>query len=204
MGSERRHWQQQLELPISVPSKLLGEESTVTLLARGTELMIDGQSSGYLVVFDDISDIISANRLVAWGEVARRLAHEIKNPLTPIQLSAERLAMKLTDRLDEKDAAMLMRATNTIVNQVASLKQMVDDFREYARTPPAQMQPVDFNELVADVLSLYGWDPVDGMVHGRDHAIHLDVEFDAAVPLVLGDQTQLRQVIHNLLVNACD
>src|SRR5690606_728772 len=124
--------------------------------ARGTHLTVDGRGNGYLVVFDDISEVISANRTVAWGEVARRLAHEIKNPLTPIQLSAERLAMKLADRLNESDAAMLMRSTNTIVNQVTSLKQMVDDFREYARTPPAQMQDVDFNELVADVLMLYG------------------------------------------------
>src|SRR3546814_6088008 len=104
---------------------------------------MNSHGDGYLGVFDEISEVISANRTVAWGEVARRLAHEIKNPLTPIQLSAERLAMKLADRLDAGDAAMLLRSTNTIVNQVASLKQMVDDFREYARTPPAQMQRID-------------------------------------------------------------
>src|SRR3546814_624953 len=138
------------------------KKHVVTLLARGTHLMVDGRGNGYLVVFDDISEVISANRTVAWGEVARRLAHEIKNPLTPIQMSAERLAMKLADRLGESDAAMLMRSTNTIVNQVTSLKQMVDDFREYARTPPAQMQNVNINELVADVLMLYGWDPPGG------------------------------------------
>lgn len=204
VGSERPYWQQQFELELSPATDNEAKRHVVTLLARGTHLKIDGRGNGYLVVFDDISEVISANRAVAWGEVARRLAHEIKNPLTPIQLSAERLAMKLADRLDEKDAAMLLRGTNTIVNQVASLKQMVDDFREYARTPPAQMQTLDINALTADVLSLYGWDPVDGVVHGRDHDVSLEVALDPDVPLVRGDQTQLRQVIHNLLVNACD
>ena len=123
---------------------------------------MDGRGNGYLVVFDDITEVISANRTVAWGEVARRLAHEIKNPLTPIQLSAERLAMKLEGKLPPAEAQIVERSTNTIVNQVASLKQMVDDFREYARTPPAVMQRIDFNALVADVLSLYGWDPEGG------------------------------------------
>src|SRR5690606_33370508 len=140
----------------------------------------------------------------AWGEVARRLAHEIKNPLTPIQLSAERLAMKLADRLNESDAAMLKRSTNTIVNQVASLKKMVDDFREYARTPPAQMQQIDINALIADVLTLYGWDPVGGAVRSDGQGIRIDVEFDSDLPIIEGDPTQLRQVIHNLLANARD
>src|SRR5690606_18653541 len=176
----------------------------VTLLARGTHLHVDGRGNGYLVVFDDISEVISASRTVAWGEVARRLAHEIKNPLTPIQLSAERLAMKLGGRLNEEDAAMLTRSTNTIVNQVASLKKMVDDFREYARTPPAQMQPIDINGLVADVLALYGWDPIVGTVREDGRSVGLHVEFDPELPHVEGDPTQLRQVIHNLLANARD
>src|SRR5699024_644014 len=139
----------------------------------------------------------------AWGAVARRLAHEIKNPLTPIQLSAERLAMKLADRLDERDAAMLQRSTNTIISQVASLKQMVDDFREYARTPPAQMQSIDINALIADVLALYGWDPAEGLAHANGRDVALDVSLDDDIPAIHGDPTQLRQVIHNLLVNAC-
>lgn len=176
----------------------------MTLLARGTHLRVDGRGNGYLVVFDDITEVISANRTVAWGEVARRLAHEIKNPLTPIQLSAERLAMKLADRLQPADAQMLIRSTNTIVNQVGSLKQMVDDFREYARTPPAVMQRIDLNALVADVLSLYGWDPGDGGGRGAARVLNLDVELAPGLPDIEGDPTQLRQVIHNLLSNARD
>ncbi len=203
VGSERPYWQQQFELDIATAQGEASRPHGVTLLARGTHLQVDERGTGYLVVFDDISEVISANRAVAWGEVARRLAHEIKNPLTPIQLSAERLAMKLADRLDAQDAALLLRATNTIVNQVASLKRMVDDFREYARTPPAQMQAVDMNGLVADVLSLYGWDPVEGMV-GQEHQVRLEVSLDPEIPRVYGDPTQLRQVIHNLVVNACD
>lgn len=201
MDSERPYWQQQFELEVSGQDEM-ARRHVVTILARGTELRIAGRGNGYLVVFDDISEVISANRTVAWGEVARRLAHEIKNPLTPIQLSAERLAMKLADRLNEEDAAMLKRSTNTIVNQVASLKKMVDDFREYARTPPAQMQPVDVNELIGEVLTLYGWDPDTGVA--RAQGVSLEVDFASDLPLVEGDVTQLRQVIHNLLANARD
>ncbi|ARP96876.1 sensor histidine kinase [Bordetella genomosp. 13] len=193
VGSERTHWQQQFEVKP-------GDGEPVALLARGTHLRVDGRGNGYMVVFDDITEVISANRTVAWGEVARRLAHEIKNPLTPIQLSAERLAMKLADRLAPADAQMLVRATNTIVNQVGSLKQMVDDFREYARTPPAVMQRVDFNTLVADVLALYGW----GEAGGGPRPLNLDVQLAPDLPEIEGDPTQLRQVIHNLLTNARD
>jgi len=193
VGSERTHWQQQFEVRP-------GQGEPVALLARGTHLSVDGRGNGYMVVFDDITEVISANRTVAWGEVARRLAHEIKNPLTPIQLSAERLAMKLADRLAPADAQMLTRATNTIVNQVGSLKQMVDDFREYARTPPAVMQRVDFNSLVSDVLALYGW----GENGDGPRPLNLDVQLEPGLPEIEGDPTQLRQVIHNLLANARD
>ncbi|MFC4202693.1 sensor histidine kinase [Candidimonas humi] len=205
VGSERQYWQQQFELEVEAASDNEQKKHVVTLLARGTHLSVDGRNNGYLVVFDDISEVISANRTVAWGEVARRLAHEIKNPLTPIQLSAERLAMKLADRLGEADAAMLVRSTNTIVNQVASLKQMVDDFREYARTPPAQMQAIDINALIAEVLTLYGWDPAAGAT-GREErrGPAIEADFDAEVPIIEGDPMQLRQVIHNLLANARD
>src|SRR5690625_2365820 len=202
MGSERRHWQQQFELPISAPSQLLGEEHSVTLLARGTELLIEGVPSGYLVVFDDISDIISANRLVAWGEVARRWAHEIKNPLTPIQLSAERLALRLADHLDEKHAAMLQRSTQTIVNQVASLKKMVEDFREYARKPATEMQLLDINELINEVLSLYGWEPDEQKVVNALQNVNFQPTLQSEFPPVAGDTTQLGPVLYNISSNA--
>jgi len=203
VGSERQHWQQQFEITIT-PTGADDTVQMLTLLARGSHLRVDGRGNGYLVVFDDITEVISANRTVAWGEVARRLAHEIKNPLTPIQLSAERLAMKLADKLAPADAQMLARSTNTIVNQVASLKHMVDDFREFARTPPAVMQQIDFNALVADVLALYGWDPVDGHAREGEKVLPLEVELAPELPTIEGDPTQLRQVIHNLLSNARD
>ncbi|CAM5187952.1 HAMP domain-containing protein [Oligella ureolytica] len=160
--SEKAYWQEQIELNFHAANEStesLEQHRICTLLMRGTRLMVDNHSTGYLVVFDDISEVMLASRTVAWGEVARRLAHEIKNPLTPIQLSAERLAMKLEDKLDEKDSAMLLRSTNTIINQVTSLKNMVDDFRDYARTPPATFAPVDINALIVDIAVLYGWDP---------------------------------------------
>lgn len=204
VGSSRPYWQQQFEIELDSATDNERKKHVITLLARGTRLQINNHGNGYLVVFDDISEVISANRTVAWGEVARRLAHEIKNPLTPIQLSAERLAFKLADRLNEADAAMLIRSTNTIVKQVAALKQMVDDFREYARTPPAQIQSIDLNELVSEILMLYGWDPTDGMSRDDDRSVHIDVDFESDLPHIEGDPDQLRQVIHNLLANARD
>ncbi|BBU26291.1 PAS domain-containing sensor histidine kinase [Burkholderia sp. THE68] len=192
---DRGHWQQQVA--VTVP----GENDPLTLLVRGTQLLSvtesdseDAETTGYVVVFDDISDVISAQRSVAWGEVARRLAHEIKNPLTPIQLSAERLQMKLADKLAPTDADVLKRASTTIVNQVQAMKQMVDDFREYARTPPAVLGNLQLNELVAEVLTLYGIE--DGKT-----PIKIDL---AKLPVIRGDATQIRQVIHNLLQNAQD
>jgi nitrogen fixation/metabolism regulation signal transduction histidine kinase len=191
---DRGHWQQQVA--VTVP----GENDPLTLLVRGTQLLSasdgeeDAQTSGYVVVFDDISDVISAQRSVAWGEVARRLAHEIKNPLTPIQLSAERLQMKLADKLAPPDADVLKRASTTIVNQVQAMKQMVDDFREYARTPPAVLGNLHLNDLVAEVLTLYG-------IEDGKSPIKVDLN---KLPVIRGDATQIRQVIHNLLQNAQD
>ena len=201
VGSGRHYWQEQIEIIIGAESG--GDQKTVTLLMRGTRLRVDGRQTGYVVVFDDISEVISANRAVAWGEVARRLAHEIKNPLTPIQLSAERLAMKLTDKLEEADANMLIRSTNTIVNQVTSLKKMVDDFREYARTPPAQMQHVNINALITDLALLYGWDP-EGNHAEEPLNRRVGLKLDAMLPEVEADPTQLRQVLNNLMANSRD
>ncbi len=189
---EQGHWQQSFELrPAHADRADLahpGGGDHVTLIARGA-LLPHGE---HLLVFDDVSEIISAQRAQAWGEVARRLAHEIKNPLTPIQLSAERLAMKLEGKLEGQDAALLSRSVRIIVEQVDAMKRLVNDFRDYARLPAAQLMPVDLNALISDILALYDLSNVP---------VQLDLE---PVPLVLADAQQVRQVIHNLVQNAQD
>ncbi len=187
-----QYWQQQIE----IPRRMIGEEGDgeIILLARGGRLPV-GSGSGYVVVFDDISDLISGQRSIAWAEVARRLAHEIKNPLTPIQLSAERMMMKLQPKLEASDAALLERGTNTIVNQVLAMQQMVDNFRDYAKTPPPQLQSLDLNALIEEILELYPETTDLRTIHPQ---------LSADLPRVLGDATQLRQVVHNLLQNAQD
>ncbi|MCU0939741.1 MAG: ATP-binding protein, partial [Burkholderiaceae bacterium] len=180
-------WQQQIEVPRA--GSVTGAEP-LSLLARGSRLPLD-DGPGYVVVFDDITQVISAQRAVAWGEVARRLAHEIKNPLTPIQLAAERLQMKLSPRLPPEQADVLMRGAATIVSQVAAMKRMVDDFRDYARVPPARLAPLDLNVLVEEVVALYG-----------TAGATVDLRLAPSVPPILGDAGQLRQVIHNLIANA--
>lgn len=170
------------------------------LLLRGSRLPQTSEGGG-VVVFDDITSLLQVQRTVAWGEVARRLAHEIRNPLTPIQLSAERLQHKLINKLDEADARILKRSTETIVTQVEALKKMVNEFREYAKVPELEMSQVDINRLVREVLALY--QTTDG---GEDGAIHPRISLELAGELtpVRGDPARLRQVIHNLLQNAQD
>jgi nitrogen fixation/metabolism regulation signal transduction histidine kinase len=163
-----------------------------TLHARGAPLP-RATGGGYVLVFDDITQLIQAQRAIAWAEVARRLAHEIKNPLTPIQLSAERLEMKLGERLSREDADTLKRAIGTIVNQVAALKAMVDDFRDYAKLPAPMLGPLDLNRLVSEVLALY-----------ENSSVPVVRSLAAGLPLVWADGTQIRQVIHNLVQNAQD
>lgn len=177
-------WQQQLDH--------IGETGTQVLLVRGTHLHSD-VGRGYVVVFDDVTRLLQAERDAAWGEVARRLAHEIKNPLTPIQLSAERLAHKLSSKLAGTDADMLQRSTQTIVNQVDALKNMVNAFSQYAKAPQITAQPLDLNQLVGEVLGLYESAP-----------FKLELKLEAGLPQIQGDPTLLRQVIHNLLQNAQD
>jgi len=162
-----------------------------TLLVHGSRL--PGADGGYVVVFDDITRLIAAQRAAAWGEVARRLAHEIKNPLTPIRLSAERLQLKLADKLDAEGRGILERATATIVNQVEAMKNMVNDFRDYARMPAPRLAALDLNALVREVLGLY-----------EGSRIPVGFEADAQLPPIAGDAAQLRQVIHNLLRNSED
>jgi nitrogen fixation/metabolism regulation signal transduction histidine kinase len=186
------HWQQSFELGgVSTDAGVRPAHDVITLVARGAELP-GGQ---HLLVFDDISEIISAQRAQAWGEVARRLAHEIKNPLTPIQLSAERLEMKLTGKIAAPEQALLTKSVKTIVDQVDAMKRLVNEFRDYARLPAAELRPVDLNALVTDVLNLYAHDDAQASVVA---------ELDSACPSVMGDHQQLRQVMHNLLQNAQD
>ncbi len=172
--------------------EISGPEGKQIILLRGTKLP-SGSDSGYVVVFDDMTAVVQAQRDAAWGEVARRLAHEIKNPLTPIQLSAERLESKLTSKLDAEDANLLARATHTIVSQVSAMKTMVNEFSEYARAPALNLTQVDLNRLIEDVMALY--EPVGIQIH---------VKLSKVKSLVLGDATMLRQVLHNLLQNAQD
>jgi nitrogen fixation/metabolism regulation signal transduction histidine kinase len=188
-AGERDHWQDSFEL--QTPTQPARERDSITLLVRGASM----PQGATLMVFDDITELVSAQRSEAWSEVARRLAHEIKNPLTPIQLSAERLQHKLGPKLEGSDQAMLARSVDTIVNQVQAMKTLVNEFRDYARLPAAHLIPIDLNALVAEVLGLYGAAQESGRLHA---------ELAPALPSIVGDGTQLRQVIHNLVQNALD
>jgi nitrogen fixation/metabolism regulation signal transduction histidine kinase len=183
-GASKSIWQKQIQVrPVNEYDNDLGS----TLFVRGTQL----SPSLNMIVFDDISDVIAAQRSIAWSEVARRLAHEIKNPLTPIQLSAERLQQKLVGKLGTEQDEMIERSTNTIISQVQAMKQMVNEFRDFAKTPSPTMSSIDLNGLIKEVMGLYEGSPIT-------------VRLDASCPRVMGDPTQLRQVIHNLLQNAQD
>jgi len=177
-------WQRQIER--------LSRNGNQILLMRGTRLP-EGGEAGFVVVFDDISHLLQAERQAAWGEVARRLAHEIKNPLTPIQLSAERLQHKLIEKLDEEDGKLLTRATQTIVSQVSAMKNMVSDFANYARGPALKLSHLNLHKLISEVLGLY-----------ETNAMPIVLKLNASRSIVNGDATRLRQVIHNLLQNAQD
>ncbi len=163
-----------------------------TLLLRGTRLGAHGDN-GYIVVFDDITHLIQAQRDAAWGEVARRLAHEIKNPLTPIQLAAERMQHKLKDKLPEAEADILNRSTSTIVSHVTALKGMVDDFSQYAHASRMNARPVMLNDLVREVLFLY-----------ESMGVAIEARLGENLPSVFADPAMLRQVLHNLFQNAID
>ncbi len=164
--------------------------SVVTLLVSGSRL--PGKAPQYVVIFDDIGELLSAQRSRDFAEMARRLAHEIKNPLTPIQLSAERLQRRLVDKLGQEDADLLGRSTETIVEQVAALKAMVDEFRNYARLPAANPEPVNLALLLREMQTLYATDK-------RIHWVETGGAFWVSV-----DRAQMIQVIHNLIQNAQD
>lgn len=175
---------------------LFGPGGRQVLMCRGTSLphtvTLQG---GHVVVFDDITNLLQAQRNAAWGEVARRLAHEIKNPLTPIQLSAERLRRKYLDIMDPDDAEVLDRSTHTIVQQVETLKEMVKAFSDYARMPALQLQPVDLNTIVAEVSELY---------HDNEAGVHITIQRGNDMPLIEADAGRMRQLLHNLIKNGIE
>lgn len=174
---------------------LFGNRGRQVLICRATTLPGDGIHPGGLVlVLDDITALIQAQRDAAWGEVARRLAHEIKNPLTPIQLSAERLRRKFLDRMTPEDAEILDRSTHTIVQQVETMKEMVNAFSEYARAPQIMLEVLDLNRLVREVLDLYRG--------GHKQSVRADL--DPSAPCVQADAGRMRQLLHNLIKNALE
>lgn len=173
---------------------LFGGEGRQVLMCRGTLLAPSGRGSGgQVVVFDDLTALIQAQRDAAWAEMARRLAHEVKNPLTPIQLSAERLRRRYLDRMDRDEADLLDRATNTIVHQVESLKKLINAFGDYARTPRLQFEPLSINELVREVSELYRSD---------DSNLTVSLDLDDKAPPIQADPDRVRQLLHNLIKNA--
>ncbi len=179
-------WEEQVELFDSAGRRVL--------LCRSTALPVSDESSGgQVLVFDDVTDLIRAQRDAAWGDVARRLAHEIKNPLTPIQLSAERLRRKYLAGMSGKEAEVMDRATRTIVQQVETLKKMVNAFSDYARAPMLQLEPVDLYELLRDVADLY-----------KGSRLHIQLDLVEPVPMLNGDAGRLRQLLHNLFRNALE
>ncbi|MBI5330266.1 MAG: PAS domain-containing protein [Betaproteobacteria bacterium] len=177
----RQPWREQLELP--------GQPRHRILLARGAPLS-SGEAPDYALVLDDVTQLIAAQRDAAWGEAARRMAHEIKNPLTPIQLSAERLEAKLADRLEPVARDFLTRAVATIVGQVAAMKGLVDAFAHYAKLPSPRIERLDLNALVREVLNLY------------EGSTQVSSDLGENLPPVAGDPSLLRQVLVNLIKNA--
>jgi nitrogen fixation/metabolism regulation signal transduction histidine kinase len=178
-------WQHEQEMMIGGNAR--------TMIVRGSRRVV-ADVGARIVVFDDITEVLQVQRDTAWAEVARRLAHEIKNPLTPIQLSAERLEMKLSDRLPQADADILKRGTQTIVNQVTAMKNMVNDFAIYARKPrPGSMQGIDIGGLLRETLELY-----------ESYSVAISLDWSIGMVIVRGESTRLRQVFHNLLQNAVD
>ncbi len=193
-GQEKQELTKQLEI--------VRPQGKQLLLVRATRLPASA-GSGFVVVFDDVTTMAQAQRDAAWGEVARRLAHEIKNPLTPIQLSAERLQHKLSAKLSADDANVLLRGTDTIVNQVTALKSMVNEFSEYARAPSANLSKLNINKLIKDVSALY--EGAKDEANSEDGAqVKISYSLMPNMPDIKGDATMLRQVLHNLMQNAQD
>jgi nitrogen fixation/metabolism regulation signal transduction histidine kinase len=188
LGAGETEWREQIVLR--------GEVGRRVLTCACTALPGDERhSAGYVIVFDDITALLQAQRDAAWGEVARRLAHEIKNPLTPIQLSAERMRRKYLDQMSEEDAQILDRATHTIVQQVEAMKEMVNAFSDYARAPDMEMGRFDMDKLVHEVVDLY-------RAQARD--IEIFLTSDPTMPQIEADVGRVRQILHNLVRNAIE
>ncbi|MDM8564293.1 ATP-binding protein [Candidatus Halobeggiatoa sp. HSG11] len=170
---------------------VFGVRGRKTLICQGTQLQLSGH--GYVIVFDDVTTLIQAQRNAAWSEVAQRLAHEIKNPLTPIQLSAERLRYKYLKKFPADEVKLLDRMTHTIIQQVSAMKDMVNDFSNYAKAPSINKESTNLNQLIEEVYDLY-----------RDISIPINVGLDQSIPNIEADRGHLRQVLHNLIKNALE
>ncbi|MEY2342255.1 ATP-binding protein [Acidithiobacillus sp. IBUN Pt1247-S3] len=192
--AQAQDWIQQPRNDMQRELQIERSEGAQTLLLHGARFAELGGAEGFVLVFDDISPLVAAQRSAAWGEVARRLAHEIKNPLTPIQLSAERLRRKYLDKLGG-EGETLDRATHTIIQQVDALKVLVDAFSEYARAPKLELRPIDLNALIADVVELY---------RGQGAGVEIRCNLAPDLPLLRADAHRLRQILNNLLRNAID
>jgi nitrogen fixation/metabolism regulation signal transduction histidine kinase len=188
LGAEDLDWREQVEL--------LSDSGKRVLMCACTALPNDmGGAPGVVLVFDDITTLLQAQRDAAWGEVARRLAHEIKNPLTPIQLSAERMRRKFLGSMNAQDAQILERATHTIVAQVDAMKQMVNAFSEYARAPDMHFSRFDLNQLITEVVDLY---------RVQDPSTDLKLLLDPNLPAISADRMRIRQILNNLVTNSLE
>jgi nitrogen fixation/metabolism regulation signal transduction histidine kinase len=188
LGADQLDWREQIEL--------LSELGKRVLMCACTALPNDvGGAPGVVLVFDDITTLLQAQRDAAWGEVARRLAHEIKNPLTPIQLSAERMRRKFLGSMNEQDAQILERATHTIIAQVDAMKQMVNAFSEYARAPDMHFSRFDLNQLITEVVDLY---------RVQDSAAELRLLLSPNLPQISADRIRIRQILNNLVTNSLE
>jgi nitrogen fixation/metabolism regulation signal transduction histidine kinase len=186
--NEEETWQEEVSV--------FGANGRQVFMCRGAELQVQGKrGGGQVIVFDDITALLQAERDAAWGEVARRLAHEIKNPLTPIQLSAERLRRRYLDDMGKEEAGFLDRATRTIVNQVEAMKKMVNAFSEYARAPNISLERIDLNAIIKEVLDLYS---------SNDLNVKIIKQLDAEPSCIEGDAGRLRQLLHNLVKNGLE
>lgn len=173
---------------------IFGAGGRQVLMCRGQSFVGTGKLyAGFVIVFDDVTALIQVERDAAWGEVARRMAHEIKNPLTPIQLSAERLRHKCMDSMDEQSAKILERSTHTIIQQVSAMKEMVKAFSEYARMPKMDLEPLNLNELVNEVLDLY---------QDEENMSRIYLNLDSSLPIIEADAARLRQLVINVVKNA--